>query len=563
MDDDSGDTGVMVVDSFDISDNLDQWLFCVLTHDSSADATWLRCLDVNGNAIRSTLDSGEIGSISPAAGITFGNTNNPSSAWQFEGDLAEWGILPGVFTTLDIFRGFLRGGRIHRWPGATLAVPMIGDRYETWATSLVTTNNGATPVVDGPRLQLITPPALNTELPAVPDPEPDASSDLGLTQVAFCNRDLPLSLTSTLTIVDVAGQTKELSEEDDLGFASIVGHLNLQNDRAPARSVMALTQTVQALASLGVDQSLGITHGVAIQFPIKPHVTSVLGLSARTSTPFRAYIEDVLTVVQFIPTPLPIQHLAHTISFAQDAPIGRVDDVLNLVQVAAFAFSLTAAHNLGVEDSVAMVATWIRSVEHSDVVGHSLTWYEDRICARKNYSPFQGETTLAGAPAPPSPTLQDPQGDTGNFSLYQPSLGVPLKEVTLRKPAMDNRDRNAYTRVNQETRGGRLIIYADPQWPKVRTLAVTIVGLTEADVDGLQAFMEETLGQQIGLTDWEGRLWQGFITNPNEAATQDGRKMWTVSFEFEGEMLDVEQPGNDDGNGMAMNMEQSVTAVIV
>jgi hypothetical protein len=108
-----------------------------------------------------------------------------------------------------------------------------------------------------------------------------------------------------------------------------------------------------------------------------------------------------------------------------------------------------------------------------------------------------------------------------------------------------------------------MIVYADPTWPKVRTLAVTIIGLTETQVDEFQDFMQATVGQEIGLTDWEGRLWKGFIRNPNEPAIQDGRNMWTVSFEFEGEMLDVEQPGNENGDGMAMNLSQAVTAVIV
>jgi hypothetical protein len=128
---------------------------------------------------------------------------------------------------------------------------------------------------------------------------------------------------------------------------------------------------------------------------------------------------------------------------------------------------------------------------------------------------------------------------------------------------MDNRDRNAYTRVNSETRGGELIVYSDPTWPKIRTLAVTVVGLTETQVNELQTFMNSTLGQEVGLTDWEGRLWKGYITNPNEAATQDGPQRWTVTFEFEGEMVDSELPGEDDGRGSVLNITQSVVGVIV
>jgi hypothetical protein len=107
-------------------------------------------------------------------------------------------------------------------------------------------------------------------------------------------------------------------------------------------------------------------------------------------------------------------------------------------------------------------------------------------------------------------------------------------------------------------------VFVDPTWPRIRTLAVTIIGLTETKVNEFQTFIQSTVGQVIGLTDWEGRLWSGFITNPNEQATQDGKKRWTVTFEFEGQMLDVQQAGEEgDGNGMAMNLSHSVTAVIV
>jgi hypothetical protein len=92
-----------------------------------------------------------------------------------------------------------------------------------------------------------------------------------------------------------------------------------------------------------------------------------------------------------------------------------------------------------------------------------------------------------------------------------------------------------------------------------------MVGLTETQIDELQTFLQATVGQEIGITDWEGRLWSGVIVDPDEVATQDskGERGWTVSFQFEGEMLTTEQPGNDDGDGMSMNLTHSATAVIV
>jgi len=122
---------------------------------------------------------------------------------------------------------------------------------------------------------------------------------------------------------------------------------------------------------------------------------------------------------------------------------------------------------------------------------------------------------------------------------------------------MDDRDRNAYNRIQGETRGGKIRVYADPIWPKVRTIAVTIVGVTEAQVDELQTFVLATLGQQIGFTDWKGNLWQGTIMNPNEVATQDGKKKWTVSLEIEGEQIDELLPGEPD-DGQTVTFSQSV-----
>lgn len=389
------------------------------------------------------------------------------------------------------------------------------------------------------------------------------SSNMTLVSSVTAVRDLPVSVGHTITFTSLGGRIVTFTGTNVLVLSHLIAHFNYVADRAPVGNVLSLVQTVTSLSSLDVTSNLGLIQTVNVQAPIKPVIIQPLGLSSHTSTPYRAFISDTLGIDDFLVTPLPTQHISHTITFVQDSPIGMVEDTINFTQSVVFSFSLTAASTMNLTDQLAMTAVWIRTVEHDAVVGHAMTWYEDTPCSKKNYTPFQGENTVALDVNQPRNTLQDPQGDTGNFSLYTPYLGVPTSKVTLRKPELDNRDRNAYSRVSQETRGGRLVVYADPTWPKVRTLAVTIIGLTETQVDDFQDFMQATIGQEIGLTDWEGRLWKGFIRNPNEPAIQDGRSMWTVSFEFEGEMLDVEQPGNENGDGMAMNLSQAVTAVIV
>lgn len=404
---------------------------------------------------------------------------------------------------------------------------------------------------------------LTDEATGTSETQPVAST-IALIHNAVVTREYTLGASNTLSMVSLGGRVRSGEITSNLFLVHLVAHFNLVDDRKPVGNVLGLTQIVTTLSSIEVPQDLGLIQTVDIVFPIKPNIIQPLGLTQRTSTPHRAFIDSTLLLVGSTSIPIQTQVITHTLSLVDEVPNGVARNDIIFTQQVSFGFSQNITQNLGITDLLHLHGDWVRSAEHGDFIGHALTWYEDTPCGRKQYTPFQGENTVPNLTAPPpSNVLRDPQGDTGNFSLYQPYLGTPLEEVILRKPELDNRDRNAYTRINQETRGGKLVVYADPDWPKVRTLAVTVVGLTEAQVDDLQDFMQTTVGEEIGITDWEGRLWKGFITNPNEPATQDGRSMWTVSFEFQGEMLEVEQPGNEDGNGMAMNISQSVTAVIV
>jgi hypothetical protein len=47
--------------------------------------------------------------------------------------------------------------------------------------------------------------------------------------------------------------------------------------------------------------------------------------------------------------------------------------------------------------------------------------------------------------------------------------------------------------------------------------------------------MEEHIGEDIKLIDWENRLWAGVLSNIQDPIVQDGRGcQYTASFEFEG-----------------------------
>jgi len=138
------------------------------------------------------------------------------------------------------------------------------------------------------------------------------------------------------------------------------------------------------------------------------------------------------------------------------------------------------------------------------------------------------------------PPLQVPYpGIVSPFALIYPATGSPTDTLELRPPELGNKDRLSFDRINRESRGGTLTVYADTIWPKVQTLALSFSALTRTQALALVQFMRDYLGLEIKLSDWEQRVWKGIITMPNEPVVQDGKDSFSASFEFEGELLSV------------------------
>jgi hypothetical protein len=108
--------------------------------------------------------------------------------------------------------------------------------------------------------------------------------------------------------------------------------------------------------------------------------------------------------------------------------------------------------------------------------------------------------------------------------------------VALKTPNLGNLDRLAFNRVLRETRGGTLVVYADPIWPKIQTLVLSFSGLLRVEAHALLAFKEAHLGVEIGLIDWEHRFWRGVITTPDNPIIEDRFDSFTATFEFQGEL---------------------------
>jgi hypothetical protein len=208
---------------------------------------------------------------------------------------------------------------------------------------------------------------------------------------------------------------------------------------------------------------------------------------------------------------------------------------LAVTQTASGNTSRPASNTLSSLNSIASFVI-VRGVASGDtiLIKHAVAFVlekDDTLCS---YSPFVGDSSDPDAPTPPPSTYTAAQGTPG-FRLQYPATGSVTDELILRAPNLGNVDRIAATRINRETRGGTLIVYADPIWPKVETLVLSFSGLTESEAQDLLTFMEEHIGEDIKLIDWENRLWAGVLSNIQDPIVQDGRGcQYTASFEFEG-----------------------------
>jgi len=177
-------------------------------------------------------------------------------------------------------------------------------------------------------------------------------------------------------------------------------------------------------------------------------------------------------------------------------------------------------------------------------LGESVLWYSRLEDFLYVYHPFVGEGS-GDLPDPPDEELEGPiSGITDSFILVYPITGPFDDTLVLRAPNLGNRDRLQMNRISRETRGGTHIVYADPIWPKVQTLVLDFSGLAWAEASGLHTFMDDHLGLEIGLMDWEHRFWRGVITEQDEPIVQDGPGCkYTIGFEFEGELTTYD-PGS-------------------
>lgn len=119
---------------------------------------------------------------------------------------------------------------------------------------------------------------------------------------------------------------------------------------------------------------------------------------------------------------------------------------------------------------------------------------------------------------------------------------TPSESVELRSPEFGNRYSFNANRVNRKTRRGTKRVYRKSTWPKWITVKMDFTNLSATKVAAFKTFVNDHLGDEIGLEDHEGRMWRGILTTPDFEITQlsgrlAGCENYSLSLEFEGEYV--------------------------
>lgn len=214
-------------------------------------------------------------------------------------------------------------------------------------------------------------------------------------------------------------------------------------------------------------------------------------------------------------------------------PTGTAGDWLVIQQQAAVEKCKRVRSTLALSQEAAVIVSVPRVAASILGLTQAATYSIVSRGSLQNYTPFSGE----GPVTPPPVVLEAPEYVSLPFQLFYPAEGVVTDSVALRAPNLGNKDRLSFNRILRETRGGTLIVFADPIWPKIQTLVLTFSGLRSIQTQQLLAFLETHLGEEIGLLDWEGRTWKGIVTTPDQPVVQDGKDSFSARLEFEGELV--------------------------
>lgn len=362
-----------------------------------------------------------------------------------------------------------------------------------------------------------------------------SSSSLVLVDSVVNEKGIDVCAVSTINLTDSILLERTLSVTSNLNIINWLTAISAK-DREPVGDTLGLTDVVDYDVPLygHITDDLSLTQSVSHTNPVSKSIIHYSPLSHSVSYSYGARnftIEDDLSLISGVPF---TADLTSSLNITDEAlRVWHPVHTLNLVDTAIGAKSkVVPTAELDLSQTIATECEFVRAIEDVSTVTDAFTYYTTNACVTKSYNPFCG----GGEANPMRTTLKAAQRDstTDRVVLSWPNWVSPLEQVVLRAPEIDDIGRFATTRTYHESRGGYLSVYSNPIWPQISTILVTFIGLTNAEAADFQDFVYTTIGEEISLGDWNGYIWTGIIKNPEEPIVEDGKRGFTVSFEFEG-----------------------------
>lgn len=360
-----------------------------------------------------------------------------------------------------------------------------------------------------------------------------------------------ISLTDTLALTDAA-----VDDYIIVQTLNLTDSVTVQSTRLLSVSnYLGLSQTLveqSTFARVLVD-TLALTHTVAEFDRLSPYIYDTLALTDTLVTNFKCFsINDNLGLTDSVPpqpyhtsnimalTDVAISSIksisvANTLAFSQivvdltnlhvfdiitlaDTAVSNIHDisVANSVAFADIA-SATKTHNVSsiipLTDAVKRALQLPRSIAAPISFVQSVEIYiaqtKSDLCT---YAPQVGTGPITISSTPPTIT-------PSTLTLFWPTVS-PSLTVVLRNPKFGNKIAYTPNRINRKSRGGKMIVFRDNDWPTFTLLTMEFEMLNATQIAAFKSFLQSTLGLVVGLTDHDGGIWNGIITTPDTPITQ-------------------------------------------
>ncbi len=380
------------------------------------------------------------------------------------------------------------------------------------------------------------------------------SSTLTITDGFTYNHTFAISITDTETITDsMSGpltHTKSLSDTLSLTDSILTSTPRHSSDTLVITDSLVITSGTKRAVSdtLTITIANTVTKSKPVEHTLTP-ISDVVGLSV---VHVRSLSDTLVVTQSAVATDYKL--LSSTLTITQSV----VDDYLAgarstltltdaVVLVTHHVSTIELADNLTITQQQNFVdsATVSSSISISDKVEVGYT--STTNCPLTSYAPIISNPviTLDGeeiiAPKPYSPIL------LSKFNACTTSLNFdvvftypyvnPTLTLTLPAPDFNNHDNLLIPRVTRLTRNNTLKTFKAKYWTDKRTLTYEFSYLTLQQRQDLLDFLYESAGDQIGLLDYERRVWSGVILNPESAVDQSGRYEHTANIQFRGVLV--------------------------